>query len=299
MDRPAVSLVLATRNRAEQLQSCLDYVARQNPSCTWELVVVDNGSTDRTAELLREYAPKAPMPMRVLFESKPGLGRAHNVGWKAARGDIIAITDDDCYVAQDYIDRVRETFADPKIGFAGGRIDLFDPTDAPVTIKTSDQREQIEPYSFIPAGALQGANMMFRRRILEEIGGFDPDLGPGAPFYGEEMDAQVRASVAGWWGLYNPDVIVAHHHRRKAEDIPALMRNYSVGTGAYTAKCLLLAETRHVALPVVTRNWYWLARKAVRRSAERRWLMLELQGFISYLAYRLCKRLTSRWHLPP
>ena len=110
--------------------------------------------------------------------------------------------------------------------------------------------------------------MMFRRRILEEIGGFDPDLGPGAPFYGEEMDAQVRASVAGWWGLYNPDVIVAHHHRRKAEDIPALMRNYSVGTGAYTAKCLLLAETRHVALPVVTRNWYWLARKAVRRSAN-------------------------------
>ncbi|HTV30244.1 MAG TPA: glycosyltransferase [Xanthobacteraceae bacterium] len=293
MEKPEVSLVISTRNRAEKLRSCLDYIARQQPSCAWELVVVDNGSTDGTRQVLDEFAARAAFPVAVLFKSKPGLGRAHNVGWRAARSDIIAITDDDCYIAADYIDRVRETFSDPKIGFAGGRVDLFDPTDIPMTIRTSDQRELFKPQSFIEGGALLGANMMFRRRVLEELGGFDPDLGPGARFHGEEMDAQTRASFAGWWGLYTPEVIVAHHHGRKAKDAPKLLQTYVIGQGAYTAKCMLAPESRRVVMPVVARNWYWLARKAVRRGGELRWLLWEMQGFAGYLGYWLRKRIHS------
>ncbi len=166
--------------------------------------------------------------------------------------------------------------------------DLFDPSDHPISTRTSDQRELIKPGTFIDGAPLLGANTMYRRRVLQEIGGFDPDLGPGSRFHGEEMDVQTRASLAGWWGLYTPDVVVAHHHGRKAKDARALQRTYSIGNGAYMAKFLAVSETR----PFVLRLLYWKARKAVRRN-ERRWLMWEMRGFTGYLAYRLRKRIAS------
>ncbi len=191
---------------------------------------------------------------------------------------------------------MRKIFADPKIGFAGGRVDLFDPTDIPMTISASDQPELINPQTFIAGGALLGANMMFRRRVLEQIGGFDPDLGPGSRFRsGSDVDALIRASFAGWCGLYSPDVTVSHHHGRKAEDRRALMRRYMLGKGAYQAKFLLNAKTRAIVLPIVIDNCYRSARKAVSESYYRRWLMWEMQGFADYLAYRLRKRIAIGW----
>jgi glycosyltransferase involved in cell wall biosynthesis len=289
MERPAVSLVICTRNRANQLKVCLGYVARQQPSCSWELVVVDNGSSDGTAALLAEYTAKVAFPATVIFEGVSGLGRARNAGWTAASGEIIAFTDDDCYVAPDHIDRVRETFGDANIGFAGGRVDLFDPADYPITIKTSDERELIERGSFLRAGVIHGANMMFRRRVLEEIGGFDPDLGSGTRFCCEDVDAQARASLAGWQGLYTPDVIVAHHHRRKAADVPALSRAYALGRGAYMAKLLLVPAAR----PIVFRHLYWSVRKVVRGSYGWHAFMWEMAGVAGYLAHRLRKLIAA------
>jgi glycosyltransferase involved in cell wall biosynthesis len=284
------SLVICTRNRATQLKTCLEYVARQQPSCSWELVVVDNGSSDGTAGLLTEYAAAVGFPVATAFEGIPGLGRARNAGWTAARGEIITFTDDDCYVAPDYMDRACETFADPKIGFAGGRIDLFDPADYPATIRTDPQPQLIEPRSFIAAGLLQGANMMFRRRVLEAIDGFDSDLGPGNRFYGEDMDAQARASYAGWWGLYTPKVVVAHHHRRTEQDMPALRRAYALGRGAYKTKCILNHEMRSAYIRV----WYWQFRHVFTGSPQsRRELAWEMNGAAGYLADRLRKRVSG------
>jgi glycosyltransferase involved in cell wall biosynthesis len=220
MDGSAVSLLFCTRNRAEQLKSCLEHIARLISSCSWELVIVDNGSTDDTGRILSEYAAITPFPTVILYEGRAGKSRGLNQGLRVARGEIIALIDDDCYVEPDYIDRVLEIFEDPRIGFAGGRVELFDPTDFPMTIKTSTERELLPPRSYVEGGWVLGANMMFRRRVLEAIGGFDVDFGPGTPFIAEDPDAQARASFAGWWGLYTPDVVVAHHHGRKAKDIP-------------------------------------------------------------------------------
>ena len=221
MERPAVSLVICTRNRAEKLTACLEYVSKQAPACSWELVIVNNASSDATSAIVSAYAQRASFPIKVLWESTPGKSHALNRGWKTADGDVIAFTDDDCYISSDYIDRVQETFKDnAKIGFAGGRVELFDQEDYPVTIMRSKECELFPPRTFISPGRLHGANMMFRRAVLEEIGGFDPELGPGTKFVSEDLDVQVRASLGGWWGLYTPDVIVAHHHGRKKEDIP-------------------------------------------------------------------------------
>lgn len=248
MTVPAISLILCTRNRAETLKRCLDHIAQIRSAHAWELVVVDNGSTDGTGDILTTFASRACFPVRLFHESRPGKSRSLNLALRESQGEIVAFLDDDCYVAADHIDRVREVFADPKIGFAGGRVELFDPTDFPMTIKTATERELYPPRTYIEGGSLLGANMMFRRSVLETIGGFDTDLGPGTMFIAEDPEAQARASFAGWWGLYTPDVVVAHHHGRKAGDMGSLWRRYSNGTGAYRVKLLLARDTRLVGI---------------------------------------------------
>ena len=203
----------------------------------------------------------------------------------------MGLIDDDCYVAQDYIDRVREIFDDPRIGFAGGRVDLFDPTDCALTIRTSTEREFLPPGSCVQPGWILGANMMYRRHVLEAIGGFDPELGPGTPFNGgDDTDLQARASFAGWWGLYTPNVIVAHHHRRKEKDARALTRVYARGIGAYRAKFLFIPGTRSIYLRDWLRNGYWEFRRLLRGRYGLPCFWWEIQGAVIYLVRRLRKR---------
>src|SRR5204863_249057 len=121
---------------------------------------------------------------------------------------------------------------------------------------TETSYKLMEPRSFIAPGALPGANMMFRRAVLEAIDGFDPDMGAGTRFGSEDVEAQNRASFAGWRGLYTPKAVVLHHHGRDGVAATALKRAYSLGNGAFFAKFLLLSDTR----PIFLRNWYWAAR---------------------------------------
>ena len=82
--------------------------------------------------------------------------------------------------------------------------------------------------------------MAFRREVLLDLGGFDPVFGPGAPLRAcEDLDLAGRASATGWTGQYQPGAVVSHHHGRKAHDLPALLKSYGIGTGAYHMKLLL------------------------------------------------------------
>ena len=72
-------------------------------------------------------------------------------------------------------------FEEPWLGFVGGRVVLFDPTDFPITIQELDRREDVEPHAFVPAGLIHGANFAFRREVLEAIGGFDDEFGSRNP----------------------------------------------------------------------------------------------------------------------
>ena len=116
---------------------------------------------------------------------------------------------------------------------------LHDPDNYPIAINESMTPATFPAGSFVCAGSVPGANMAFRRRVLLDIGGFDPSFGPGALFYGEEVEAVGRASAIGWKGKYHPDVVVRHHHRRKAADAAALLKEYAIGRGAYHMKILL------------------------------------------------------------
>lgn len=274
-----ISLVICTRNRAAALERCLGYVAALSYAGAWELVVVDNGSTDATAEVVAAFARRANFPVRAVTQPIKGLSNARNAGVESAAGDIVMFTDDDCYVAPDLLDAVAAAFADPSVGFATGRVTLFDPADAEVTINESTTPLRFAPRRFLPAGAVKGANLAFRRAALADIAergvAFDPLFGSGALFPAEDADAAQRAALAGWAGVYDPALVVAHHHGRKPGDLAPLHRDYDVGRGAFHAKLLLARGGLGPGL----RAWAGLRRRAkVRRSL----LGDELHGAIGY-----------------
>ena len=201
---------------------------------------MDNGSTDKTAAIISEFIKTVDFRAIYLFEPRGGKSTGLNTALKTARGQILAFTDDDCYPAPDFLSRVWSAFDDPSVGYIGGRIMLHDPDDYPITINKSMTPRTHPAKSFVCAGCIHGANMAFRRRVLLDIGGFDPLFGPGTLFIaGEDTDAVGRASAMGWKGEYHPEVVVRHHHGRKAGDIPALWKSYALGRGAHHMKLLL------------------------------------------------------------
>jgi glycosyltransferase involved in cell wall biosynthesis len=239
-----LSLIICTRDRAAQLRQCLEAVARLQSLRPWELIVIDNGSRDETADVLAQFSALhggASQGLCVVIGHEPeaGLARARNLGLSLARGDIVAFTDDDCYPEPGYLDSTLEPFDDKQVGFMAGKVLLHDPADYPITILTLADRVDFAPKTFLRTGVLLGANMAFRREALAAAGGFDPAFGVGALFPAEDIDAAARVNLLGWCGLYWPKSIVRHHHGRKLADVPTLMRGYDLGRGAYHMKLLL------------------------------------------------------------
>src|SRR5215471_9932957 len=235
-----VTLVVCTRNRANRLSATLSSLTRLSTAARWELVLVDNGSNDGTRDVLAAFAGSSGRAVQVIEEPKIGLSAARNAGWHRARGRIVAFTVDDCYPAPDYMERVRECFAMGDPGYVGGRVLLFDPHDAPVTIQTLEARVEIPPRSFLRTGLIHGANMAVRRDALERSGGFDERLGAGTALHcAEDVDLLARVSALGYAGAYDPRPTVYHHHRRKhGQELDRLIAGYDVGRGAYYAKAL-------------------------------------------------------------
>lgn len=278
---PKIALVVATRNRANRLEAFFDSLRRLKYADPWELIVVNNGSTDGTGECLKAFASSFSNGVIILTEPKPGLGRAHNRGWRATTAPVVAFTDDDCYPDPGFLSETEAVFRDESLGVAGGRILLHDPTDAKITIVERQSDQCFNAGDFVIAGFLQGANMAFRRQALVDIDGFDNNLGPGTPFNFEDIDAVLRVLAAGWKGKFDPRPAVYHHHGRKpGKDEDSLCQSYTVGRGAYYMKCILFMPQRWRCL----RNWV----NAMKVQPVTKTLR-EVEAAIQYAVY-MCKQ---------
>jgi glycosyltransferase involved in cell wall biosynthesis len=277
--KPYVSLVMCTRNRAASLDSCLQALVRLKADTPYELVLVDNGSSDNTAAILAEFASRQQMPVVLVSEPRPGVSQGRNAGIKAAKGDVIAFTDDDCYPAEDFLTAITQCFQDNTLGFLGGRVLLFDPADLPITIQPLNRVVTLPASTYIQPGLIHGANFAFRREVLDRIGGFDIHLGPGTRcMAADDTDLLQRASAAGFLGLYSPTPVVHHHHRRQtAKDEHRILRAYSISRGAYFLKGLTSPDTR--------RLYYWpVLKRLCGHFAYFRFMTLfqECKGAITY-----------------
>ena len=282
-----VSLIVCTRNRASRLPDFLERISLlQNPQGGWELILVDNASTDASSAHIETFAAGASFPVRYARAPVPGQGRARNVGIAHSRGQILAFTDDDCYPRPDYLRALVEVFEEHRVGFVGGRVVLHDPTDARVCVKDVETALEIAPHRFVPAGVMHGANMAVLREVVNMIGGFDPLLGPGTPCVaGDDIEYVARAAWAGWSGRYDPRPVVAHHHGRKpGPDAERQRRGYDYGRGAYYAKLLLDRSARGTYL----RCWYRRTRRGFGMAGMAR-LGRELTGGARYLVRHLAR----------
>ena len=286
--KPCLSMIVCTRNRAARLPAMFQSICDNAKSTDFELVVVDNGSTDSTRSMLENYRTKVPFPMTIAHEPDAGLGIARNCGIAAAKSDLLFFSDDDCYphanFVSDIVDRFREKTS---LGFLGGRVLLFDPTDFPITIQLSEQKRLFQPNDCILPGEVHGANFSFRRAALVDVGCFDPRFGAGKRFCGEDIDALVRVLAAGWSGSYDPSIVVSHHHGRKtSEEAKKLRKVYARGRGALFAKCMLSPAIRFRYL----KQWYWALRGQSFSVCA-----TEVAAALDYWWLRLRERLLARF----
>lgn len=222
MDAPdrecRLSVVLSTYNRADRLPAALTALLSQSRSVDFEIVVVDNNSADSTASVVCGFAASAFGRVRYVFEPQQGLSHARNRGIAEARAPLVAFSDDDVRVADDWMDQVVAGFArHPDADYIGGRVlpRWLAPRPAWLTtahwspLALQDYGEQPFEVSRERAICLVGANLVFRRRVFDRVGTFAPELGRVRDGIGstEDHDLQLRIWRAGLRGLYLPQVL--------------------------------------------------------------------------------------------
>jgi GT2 family glycosyltransferase len=247
---PFISVVLCTRDRPHQLETCLRFLARQEYP-RFEVVVVDNApSTGGVRALVNGGHGGAAF--RYILEPRAGLSWARNAGAAAASGEIIAYLDDDEEPDRHWLAGLACGFArGDDIGCVSGMVlparldtaaqELFEQLGghrhgrgfSPVLFSRHGPQNPLYPLP--PFGV--GANLAFRREALARIGGFDVALGAGTPtFAGEDTLALTMVLLAGYRIAYEPAALMRHRHRGDLDSLAHQLRGYGVGlTAFYTA----------------------------------------------------------------
>ncbi|HEY3934186.1 MAG TPA: glycosyltransferase family A protein [Gemmatimonadales bacterium] len=281
MTNLTVTIAVPTRNRAPALRQCLTKLTELEYS-PFDILVVDNGSTDDTATVVRSFAADSPVPVRYLFESRRGLCHARNRALAEAGADVVGFVDDDCYPQADWLSRIMVEFADERVGYVGGRLLLHDPTDAPYTVNTSTTRIVRPAGEWHSGDDLPGTGMAVRRRAFRATGGYDPLLGPGGPLLsGDDIDMHWRLWAAGWTGVYTPDAVTYHAHGRKPESdsLVNIKYDYAIARGGWYAKRFLFGPRRFRTL------YAWVIWERPRHSVGT--LATQVRGLFRYLRLAL------------
>ena len=214
------SLVIATYNRAADLRDTLGSLAGLRPDGDWEVLVVDNNSTDGTRQVVESAASTFPAPLRYLFEAEQGRSPALNAGIRRALGDIIVTTDDDVRVEGDWLDRASAALDRLQCDYVGGRVLPIWGGPRPAWLPDRGGKHWAvialldygpQPIEF-GARVPLGVNMAFRRSAFDRAGLLDPQTGRKAgTLLGQEVrEWCIRARTAGVRGFYVPEMVVQH-----------------------------------------------------------------------------------------
>jgi len=213
-----LTVVLCTYNRADRLRPALDALLAQTGDVDYEVIVVDNNSTDATASVVSEAAARAPGRLRYAFEGRQGLSHARNCGIALAHGHIVAFTDDDVRVDEGWAAQIVRAFqANADVDYLGGRVLPHWLKPAPRWLTTAHWSplalQDYGPEAFVSsrdrAICLVGANLAFRREVFDRVGVFAPELGRIKDGIGstEDHDMQLRIWRAGMRGRYEPSIV--------------------------------------------------------------------------------------------
>ncbi len=256
MNAPFASIIVATRDRPEPLAVCLNsLLALCYPH--YEIIVVDNApGTNATADLVQKLVGSSPH-LRYVCEDHPGLSWARNCGVMAARGEILAFTDDDTVVDPYWLAELVRGFgvAEHVACVTGLILPLELETPAQFLFEAfggftrgfirrvfdlKEHRPEWHLYPYLAGPFGTGASMAFTATFLHREGGFDPTLGAGSKTGGgEDLDAFFRVIMRGYRLVYEPASLLYHLHRRDYAHLRKQIYYYSVSFTAYLTKCLL------------------------------------------------------------
>jgi GT2 family glycosyltransferase len=261
-DNPRVSVIVVNWNGAEFLEDCLSSLERQ----TWkdrEFILVDNGSTDGSAGLIRKWTGRIPGAQAIYLSRNAGFCKANNLAFARAQGEWIALLNNDAVAEPDWIEElVRHGDPARRIGMLGGKI-LF-----------ADSKGIIDKAGHLiywdgqnrGRGTMEGdagqfdreeeilwpdaCAALYHRQLFVETGGFDEAFFA----FGDDADLGMRARLLGWTARYVPTAVVHHRH--------------SATAGAYSPLKVMLVERnrlllaiKNFPLPLLLSNPFWSARR--------------------------------------
>jgi len=271
-----ISAIVCTFNRAALAVSCVAGLLNQTlPESDFEILVVDNGSSDGTRERLRAEFGNAP-GLRILDEPRAGLSRARNTGWHAAQGEILAFVDDDAIADPNWLESIVRGFetAIPRPGIIGGRVlpkweiplPRWVPAHVVIFLTILDWGPEARPMA--EGDLALGCNLAVTQAAMAAVGGFDERLGRRGKklLSWEDLELQQAVRAAGYSSRYEPAAVV--HHLIPAERLTrrwmrkrvywegvSLGRRHAMELGLFSARRLLLAARPLVGLLVLPGDW--------------------------------------------
>jgi len=245
-----VGVVVVNWNRRELLRACLHSLARQSHG-SFEVVVVDNGSTDGSAVLVEEIAKSYPVRMRLIANTANlGFCAANNQGISATEAELVALLNNDAEAEPGWLEALEQAVRKAEdVGMAASKVLVWeDPTridkcghliypDGQNRGRGSGQTDRGQFDHTEEVLWPDGCAAMYRRAMLEDVGGFDEDFFA----YADDAELGLRARWAGWRCLYTPAAVVRHH------------RGATLGLGS--ARRLTLIERNRVLLAVKLFPW--------------------------------------------
>lgn len=228
------SVVIPTYNRKEKLKETLKSVLDQSFK-DFEVIVVDDGSSDDTREIVRESG-KTQGQVSYFHQPNTGPAKARNLGTKQAKGQLIAFTDDDCVLPHDWLERLLEGFQKhSEVVGVGGYLQASEETlkksifaryERYVSLRSYETRDKEVVSGFdCPAGGTN--NMAYTKKVIEEVGGFDEAFPVAA---GEDADIKLRITKLGYKLLYLP-LKVEHHQDYHLKGF--LKQSFNRGIGSF------------------------------------------------------------------
>jgi cellulose synthase/poly-beta-1,6-N-acetylglucosamine synthase-like glycosyltransferase len=193
VDCPFVTVVVPTHNRRESLRECLDSVFQQiYPADMFEVLVVDDGSSDKTKEFLEDYVRTNPH-LRFFSQINKGPSSSRNLGIENSLGEIVCFTDDDCLVDKDWLSNLVRGFDNETVGGVQ---------------KYVEDSRLLNQEKFKSTNLLITGNVAYRKKVLMEAGGFDIYLNAC-----EDLDLSIKVQMLGYGLKYVGDAIVYHRYK--------------------------------------------------------------------------------------
>jgi cellulose synthase/poly-beta-1,6-N-acetylglucosamine synthase-like glycosyltransferase len=198
-----ISIVIPVYNAQRGIADVVNACSKQEaPGNTIEVIAVDDGSTDSTAQRMKQ------LPARYIYQENAGPAKARNTGWKASAGEVVCFTDADCIPQNDWVKNLIDGFDSEEVGAVAGSYNIANPGKLfPQCIheEIKIRHKQFKQY----IRAFGSYNVAIKRHVLEEVGGYDEYYRSAS---GEDNDLSYKILRAGYKIRFQQSALVAHYH---------------------------------------------------------------------------------------